>query len=169
MPGPIIFKQIRVGRNEKLFEIFKFRTMRTGKITTTVTLSDDRRITFIGRTLRKTKVDELPQLWNVLKGDMSIVGPRPDVPEYVDRISSERKEIILSVRQGLTGLDSIAYPDEESLLATKENPIEYYDNILHPDKVRLNVQYVKNMNFWLDIRIILKTLFRQKFKEEHLS
>jgi lipopolysaccharide/colanic/teichoic acid biosynthesis glycosyltransferase len=124
---------------------------------TTVTTGTDRRITRLGRLWRKTKIDELPQLINVLKGDMSFVGPRPDVPGYADRLEGEDR-IVLSVRPGITGPATLKYRNEENLLAEQENPRQYNDEVLWPDKVRLNREYVRNWSFGTDFRYIWKTI-----------
>ncbi len=156
--GPF-FKQTRVGRNGTPFYLFKFRTMRprsesTGKLTIG---SDDPRITRIGHFLRNYKLDEVPQLWNILKGDMSLVGPRPEVPEYVD-IYTEEERKVLEVRPGLTDEASLAYFNEDELLARAADPeAEYRERIL-PEKLRLNRQYVEEQGFRKDLSIILRTL-----------
>ncbi len=129
-----------------------------------VTLKSDNRITPFGSFLRNSKIDEFPQLWNILIGDMSFAGPRPDVPGYADKLEGESR-IILSVKPGLTGLDSVKYPDEEEILHDQKDPEKYYDEVLYPDKVRINVNYIKHRSFLLDMRIIANTLLRRKFKE----
>lgn len=156
MPGPVFFRQSRIGRHGRIFRIYKFRSMRLNDERTSITIQDDERITPFGRYLRNSKIDELPQLLNILKGEMAIVGPRPDVPGYADRLEGEDR-IILQVRPGLTGADSVAYPDEESLLAMQKNPEEYYNQVLYPAKVALNVTYVKTRTCLGDWRIIFKT------------
>ena len=123
-----------------------------------VTLKSDNRITPFGRFLRKSKTDELPQLWNILTGEMSFVGPRPDVPGYSDKLLGE-DQILWTAKPGLTGLDSISYPNEEELLDKQPDPQRYYDEVLWPDKVRINVLYIKNKSFWLDIEILIRTIF----------
>jgi lipopolysaccharide/colanic/teichoic acid biosynthesis glycosyltransferase len=124
----------------------------------TVTQKSDNRITTFGRFLRKSKTDELPQLWNILIGEMSFVGPRPDVPGYSDKLLGE-DQLLWTVKPGLTGLDSISYPNEEELLDKQPDPQRYYDEVLWPDKVRINVLYIKNKSFWLDLEILMRTLF----------
>ncbi|MBW6499635.1 MAG: sugar transferase, partial [Bacteroidales bacterium] len=114
--------------------------------------------------LRRSKIDELPQLWNILIGHMSFVGPRPDVPGYADQLQGHDR-IILGVRPGLTGPDSLAYPDEESLLARQPNPEEYYDQVLYPEKVRINREYLQRRTFWSDLGIIWKTFLWVLFKK----
>lgn len=156
MPGPVFFNQMRIGKNGNPFIIHKLRTMKLNKAKTSVTTSNDTRITPLGQMLRKTKVDELPQLFNIIKGQMSIVGPRPDVPGYYDTLQGEDK-IILSFRPGLTGLDSMVYPREESLLSVQPDPDNYYDAVLWPSKVRLNKWYAENRSFALDMKIIINT------------
>lgn len=123
-----------------------------------VTLKSDNRITPFGRFLRKSKTDELPQLWNILIGEMSFVGPRPDVPGYSDKLLGE-DQLLWTVKPGLTGLDSISYPNEEELLDNQPDPQRYYDEVLWPDKVKINVYYITNKSFWLDLEILIRTLF----------
>jgi len=152
------FTQDRVGRDGRVFRVIKIRTMRdVPGMDTTVTTGTDRRITRLGRLWRKTKIDELPQLINVLKGDMSFVGPRPDVPGYADRLEGEDR-IVLSVRPGITGPATLKYRNEEKLLAEQENPRQYNDEVLWPDKVRLNREYVRKWSFGTDLRYIWKTI-----------
>ncbi len=134
--------------------------MRLNDSKVSITLSNDDRITPTGRFIRKTKIDELPQLWNILRGDMSVVGPRPDVPGYSDQLKGE-DQIIWTVRPGLTGLDSLTYPDEQSILDKQVDPQAYYDEVLWPAKVAINVVYVKTRSMHLDISILLRTLFRK--------
>ena len=154
-----IFTQKRVGKNGKLFNIFKIRTMKDYKeIKTTVTTSKDKRITKLGSLLRKTKIDELPQFINVLIGDMSIVGPRPDVKEFIDKLSQKDKEF-LKMKPGITCLSSILLINEENILATKSNPLKYNEEILWPKKVLLNNEYCKNWSISNDIVIIIKTIY----------
>jgi lipopolysaccharide/colanic/teichoic acid biosynthesis glycosyltransferase len=160
MPGPVFFRQIRIGYRCKPFTIFKFRSMIVNQSELSVTLKSDNRITTFGRFLRKSKTDELPQLWNILIGEMSFVGPRPDVPGYSDKLLGE-DQLLWTVKPGLTGLDSISYPNEEELLDKLPNPQRYYDEVLWPDKVRINVGYIKNRTFWYDVKIIWKTIFRK--------
>lgn len=155
------FRQKRVGQNGKLFEIVKIRTMRTSsQLTSTVTTADDPRITSTGRLLRRTKLDELPQLWNVLKGDMSFVGPRPDVPGFADSLTGEDR-IILSVRPGITGPATLAFRNEEQLLQdySESDRDKYNREVLWQEKVRLNREYVERYAFSKDLRLIWETLF----------
>ncbi len=158
--GNGFFTQRRVGYQGNIFNVVKFRTMRTSDlIKTTVTTLNDPRITFIGSWLRKTKLDELPQLWNVLIGDMSLVGPRPDVPGFADRLTEDEK-LILTVRPGITGPATLKYRDEEKLLAKQENPEAYNREILFPDKVKINLHYVRNWSFLIDLKYLWLTLFK---------
>ncbi|GAB3682829.1 sugar transferase [Salinisphaera aquimarina] len=153
------FTQQRVGRGGRRFTVVKLRTMRpTPERGTTITRAGDPRITRVGRFLRRTKLDELPQLWNVLKGDMSFVGPRPDVPGYADKLKGDEK-LLLSVRPGITGPATLAYRDEEAILAEQDCPERYNDEIIYPDKVRINLEYIRNWRFRDDLRYIWQTLF----------
>jgi lipopolysaccharide/colanic/teichoic acid biosynthesis glycosyltransferase len=155
-----LFFQYRVGRNGKLFSLIKFRTMTSSEIgNSTITTSNDARITKIGRFLRRNKIDELPALFNVLAGDMSVVGPRPDVPGYADRLIGEDR-IILTLRPGITGPASLKYSDEELILSQVEDPIWHNDNVIWPDKVMINRDYANNNSLYKDIVIILKTIFK---------
>lgn len=156
--GPVLFRQERVGRAFRRFRILKFRTMvqdapRLGR---QITCGNDVRITPLGRILRKSKIDELPQLLNVIRGDMSLVGPRPEVPKYVDMFHDDY-ETILKVRPGITDLASIEYIDEQSVLGNAQDPeSEYIERVL-PHKIGLAKQYVERQSFFLDLRIILGT------------
>lgn len=161
MPGPVLFRQKRLGFGGRPFTICKFRSMKVNRSKVSITLSSDNRITPLGRFLRRSKIDELPQLWNILRGDMSVVGPRPDVPGYSDKLQGS-DQLLWTVRPGLTGLDSISYPDEETILDQQPDPQKYYDEVLWPDKVRLNLAYIKNRSFLMDMAIILFTIFRKK-------
>lgn len=155
--GKVFFCQERVGQHGRLFRLIKFRTMYAGMEGSSITVSSDKRISKTGAFLRKYKLDELPELWNVLKGDMSFVGPRPDVPGYADKLIDEDRKI-LCLKPGITGPASLKYRHEEQLLDGKENPIEYNDLIIWPDKVRINLEYYKNRSFFGDIKIIFMTL-----------
>ena len=158
MPGgPVLFKQKRVGKEGKLFTMVKFRSMSVAHGVSSVSVAGESRITPLGAKLRKYKLDELPELWNVLIGDMSFVGPRPDVPGYADKLVGEDR-VILKLRPGITGPASLKYIDEETLLATVEDPIRYNDEVIFPDKVRINKEYYYNWSFWLDIRYIVRTV-----------
>jgi len=150
------FLQKRVGESGKLFTIIKIKTMYPNK-GSTVTTANDSRITKSGRFFRKYKIDELPQLINVLKGDMSFVGPRPDVPGYADKLKGEDR-IILSVKPGITGPATLKYKNEEEILAKVDDPIKYNDEVIWPDKVRINKEYIKNWSLKKDIEYILKTI-----------
>ena len=154
------FAQVRVGRQGRHFRVFKIKTMRTSpRYNTTITLSCDPRITRSGAFLRRTKLDELPQLWNVFVGNMSFVGPRPDVPGYADRLDMNVQSILLSVRPGITGPASLAYRNEESILSTQVDPKAYNDEIIYPNKVIINLEYIKNWSFSNDLIYIIKTIF----------
>lgn len=158
-PGGALFRQKRVGRGGMPFRLLKFRTMRPGsEAKGQLTIGGrDPRITGVGYFLRKTKLDELPQLWNVLKGDMSVVGPRPEVPKYVALYSAEQREV-LSVRPGITGMASIHYIDENELLARSSDPQRAYVEEVMPAKLALDLRYVRERSFLLDLRIIFATV-----------
>jgi len=158
--GPVLFKQTRVGRNGKEFKIWKFRTMVTDAESKglQISSSDDARITRVGRGLRKTKIDELPQLFNVLFGKMSLVGPRPEVPRYVSMYTEEQRRV-LSVRPGITDFASIEYRHENDILAGAEDKEAVYVNEIMPAKLELNLKYVQKITFCKDIKLILKTVF----------
>ncbi len=160
-PGSILFKQQRIGCNFRPFWILKFRTMvqDAPRLGGQITFGEDPRITRVGRILRKTKIDELPQLINVLKGHMSLVGPRPEVPKYVEMFRSDYAEI-LRVRPGITDLASIEYRDEAALLAEADDPEAEYVGRVLPEKIRLAKEHVRRASFWYDLTIILKTLAR---------
>ena len=160
MPGgAVIFKQQRVGRNGKLFTMYKFRSMTVNHSGSSVSVAGESRITPLGAKLRKYKLDELPELWNVLKGDMSLVGPRPDVPGYADRLQGEDR-LVLKLRPGITGPASLKYANEEEILAQVADPRRYNDEVIFPDKVRINLDYYYNRTFCGDIRLIFQTIFR---------
>lgn len=159
--GPIFFRQIRIGLNGKPFKLYKFRSMyedseKKGQITIG---SNDKRITRVGRFIRKYKFDEFPQLLNVLKGEMSLVGPRPEVPKYVENYSVHQMKV-LSIKPGITDYASIYFSNENDILAKKENPEEYYVKFLIPQKIRLNMIYIKNNNLYVYFKIIFTTLRR---------
>ena len=157
--GPIFFLQERVGLYGKYFKIIKFRSMKVNhNDSLTVTLKNDKRITRIGRKLRKYKIDEIPELMNVLIGDMSFVGPRPDVPGFADLLKGNDRKI-LKLRPGITSLASIKYSNEEQLLLEQEDPIAYNNDVIFPDKVKMNLNYYENNNIWIDIKIIFATVF----------
>ena len=156
--GPVFYKQQRVGRGNKDFWLYKFRSMRPGsdKHGLITVGGRDPRVTRSGYFIRKYKLDELPQLINVFLGDMSLVGPRPEVRKYVDMYTREQMQV-LDVRPGITDLASIRYRDENELLAQTENPDQYYVEVIMQDKLRINLEYVQNHTFFGDIRLILKT------------
>ena len=161
--GPVFFVQERVGKNGKTFQMIKFRSMiEIQNSNSTISVKGDIRITKIGAFLRKFKLDELPELWNVLKGDMSLVGPRPDVCGYADNLIGEDRKI-LELRPGITGVASLKYYDEEDILATHSNPLNFNDEVIFPDKVKLNLDYYYNNNLWIDIKIIFATIFRVNY------
>ena len=156
--GPVFFKHKRAGRHGKLFKICKFLTMIICHGGSTVSVKGEKRITTFGEYLRKYKLDELPELWNVFKGDMSLVGPRPDMPEYTEKLTGEEK-LILELRPGITGPATLKYSNEEYLLAYVQDPQKYNDEIIWPDKVNLNLTYYYNRSFFGDIILILQTIF----------
>ena len=155
--GPAFFRQERIGRFGKPFRLVKFRSMAGNQTGETVTVAGDPRITPLGAKLRRFKLDELPELWNVLIGDMSFVGPRPDVPGYADVLTGDDREILL-LRPGITGPATLKYRNEEELLASVEDPKRYNDEVIFPDKVRINRYYLHHPSFLMDIRMILATL-----------
>ena len=157
--GPVFYRQVRVGMHGKLFRIFKFRSMRLGSDKASqITIGErDSRITRSGIIIRKYKLDELPQLINVFTGDMSFVGPRPEVPKYVDLYTEEQRHV-LDVRPGITDMASIKYINENELLGKANNPEDYYIHTIMPDKLSINLEYVKKNSFMDDVTIIFKTL-----------
>lgn len=158
--GPVLFKQVRVTKNGKLFKIYKFRTMReNSEGNRQITVGNDSRITGIGHILRKTKLDELPQLFNVLKGEMSLVGPRPEVPKYVELYTQEQREI-LKVSAGITDYASIYFSNESELLGEAENPEEFYIKKIMPYKIELNKKYIKEIGIVTDIKLIILTILK---------
>lgn len=158
MPGgPIIFKQRRVGQYGRLFTMYKFRSMTVSHSGSSISVKGENRITPLGSVLRRYKLDELPELWNVLMGDMSFVGPRPDVPGYVDKLEGSDRRI-LQLKPGITGPASLKYRNEEELLAEQGDPKKYNDEVLFPDKVKINIEYLDNWVFWYDIKIIIYTI-----------
>ena len=163
--GMVLYSQKRVGKQGELFTLYKFRTMIHNADTMSggsITVENDDRITVIGKLLRRWKLDELPTLWNVLKGDMSFVGPRPDVPGYADKLVGESRRV-LEMRPGITGPATLKYSNEEKLLADVDNFKKYNDEVVFPDKVQINLEYVDNWSFWMDIKIIFKTVFRKNY------
>ena len=158
MPGgPIIFKQKRVGQYGRLFTMYKFRSMTVSHSGSSVSVKGESRITPLGVKLRKYKLDELPELWNVLIGDMSFVGPRPDVRGYADKLEGDDRRMLL-LKPGITGPASLKYRNEEELLAEQENPQKYNDEVLFPDKVRINIDYMDHWSFGKDVKIIVYTV-----------
>lgn len=158
-PGPVFYRQVRVGRNGKTFRIFKFRSMvmDADKKGLAITVGRDSRITRVGAVLRKTKLDELAQLLNVLLGQMSFVGPRPEVPKYVELYTPYQRQVLL-VRPGITDYASIAYRNENDLLAGAPNPETMYIEQIMPDKIELNMKYLREISPLADIKLILKTV-----------
>jgi lipopolysaccharide/colanic/teichoic acid biosynthesis glycosyltransferase len=159
--GPIFFRQERIGMRFRPFQILKFRTMVQNSIAggQSITVGDDPRITRVGWFLRKTKIDELPQLINVLRGEMTFVGPRPEVPQYVELFRQDYEEI-LKVRPGITDLASIKYRDEAALLAQAENPKEEYVTRVLPDKINLGKEYIRRSSVLFDLTLMFKTFLR---------
>lgn len=162
MPGgPVLFKQKRVGQHGKLFTMYKFRSMTISHSGSSISVKGESRITPLGAKLRKYKLDELPELWNVLIGDMSFVGPRPDVPGYADKLVGRDRET-LKLKPGITGPASLKYRNEEELLALQDDPQRYNDKVIFPDKVRINLEYLQTWSFWKDIKIIIYTVLGKK-------
>lgn len=157
--GPVFYRQVRVGRNNKDFRLYKFRSMRSGADRQgLITIGGrDPRVTRAGYYIRKYKLDELPQLINVFVGDMSIVGPRPEVRRYVDLYTPEQMQV-LTVRPGITDVASIRYRNENELLEQAEDPEKYYREVVMPDKLKINREYIERASFWFDIRLIFCTL-----------
>lgn len=157
MPGPVLFVQPRVGRKGKIFNCHKFRSMTIGHGGSSVSVAGEARITPLGAKLRKYKLDELPELWDVFIGTMSFVGPRPDVPGYADKLQGEDR-IVLTLRPGITGPATLKYRNEEEMLATVEDPVKYNDEVIYPDKVRINRYYAEHYSFIKDIQMIFCTV-----------
>ena len=158
-PGPVFYRQVRVGKDGKEFRIFKFRTMvvDADKKGLAITVGRDNRITRMGRILRKTKLDELAQLINVFTGEMSFVGPRPEVPKYVNMYTPYQRQVLL-VRPGITDYASIAYRNENDMLEGAEDPEKMYIDVIMPDKIELNMKYLREISPLADIRLILSTI-----------
>lgn len=170
--GPVLYRQVRVGKDGKLFKIHKFRTMTNDQEVSNIAYPNKARITPFGAWLRKHKLDELPELWDVLIGNMSFVGPRPDVPGYADQLQGDDR-VVLQMRPGITGPATLKYRDEEHLIETyvkqakangdsrteDEIALHYNDEVIYPDKVRINVDYYRNFSLLKDLSIILHTLF----------
>ena len=187
MPGPILFCQQRVGRYGRIFTVYKFRTMTVkaeasvasrNSEATSIASQEQSRITPLGEKLRRYKLDELPELWNVLKGDMSFVGPRPDVPGYADQLQGEDREVLL-LRPGITGPASLKYRNEEDILEAVDEALQkgrsglpigittvqaYNDNVIYPDKVRLNRYYLHHYSFIKDIQMIVCTVLGKRME-----
>ena len=164
MPGgPIIFSQKRVGQHGKLFTMYKFRSMTVGHGGSSISVAGESRITPLGAKLRKYKLDELPELWNVLIGDMSFVGPRPDVPGYADILEGNDRRV-LELKPGITGPASLKYRNEEEILAMQDDPIKYNDEVIFPDKVKINLKYLDNWSFFEDIKIIIYTILSKDYE-----
>ncbi len=153
-----LFKQKRIGLAGEVFVMFKIRSMKSGQSFNEITVDSDPRITGFGRFMRANKLDELPQLWNVIKGDMSLVGPRPDIAGYADKLEGSDR-IILNIRPGITGPATLKYKNEEMILSQKNEPLKYNDEVIWKDKVEINKEYIRNWSLKGDIRFILKTIF----------
>jgi lipopolysaccharide/colanic/teichoic acid biosynthesis glycosyltransferase len=168
---PIFFRQTRVGKNGRLFEILKFRTMRAGGGGKSITVAGDSRITRVGTRLRKYKLDELPQFLSVLRGDMSLIGPRPEVPEYVEP-ENDLWRAVLQVRPGITDLASLAYRHEEAFLGLATDPEAYYRTSVLPEKLRLNLRYQRSRSLGRDLKLLWMTarysFYPRGFDREHI-
>ena len=163
--GPVFYIAPRVGQFGKMFNLYKFRTMNVGadkEKEGSITVDGDRRITPIGRILRKTKIDELPSLLNVLKGDMSFVGPRPDVKGYADALTGSDRRI-LDLKPGITGPATLKYANEEDILSTVDDPVLYNNEVIFPDKVRINLLYLNSISLFTDLNLIFRTIFRTNY------
>lgn len=161
--GPAVFTQKRVGKGGKLFTMYKFRSMSAHHSGSTVSVAGESRITPLGAKLRRYKLDELPELWNVFIGDMSFVGPRPDVPGYADKLEGDDRRV-LQLRPGITGPANLKYRDEEVLLAAQANPQEFNDKVIYPDKVRINLYYLDHYSFVADIKMIIATVLGKRIE-----
>ena len=156
--SPILFTQERVGKGGQIFSVKKFRTMSVRSVEdSSITVAGDSRVTAIGSYLRRWKLDELPQLWNVLVGEMSLVGPRPDVPGYADKLQGDDRKLLL-LRPGITGPATLAYRNEEEILAKVSDPVQYNNEIIYPDKVRINLEYMEKCSLMQDLKYILETM-----------
>ena len=160
--APVFYIQERIGQNAKPFKLIKFRTMK-GEEESPVAAAELNRITRGGRWLRRTKIDELPELLNIFVGDMSFVGPRPDVAGYADKLEGDDRRL-LTMKPGLTGVASLKYRNEEDLLAAQPNPQEYNDKVIWPDKVRLNLLYMERQSLWLDVKVLICTALGKTVK-----
>jgi lipopolysaccharide/colanic/teichoic acid biosynthesis glycosyltransferase len=156
--SPILFTQERVGKGGQIFYVKKFRTMSVRSVEdSSITVAGDSRVTAIGSYLRRWKLDELPQLWNVLVGEMSLVGPRPDVPGYADKLQGDDRKLLL-LRPGITGPATLAYRNEEEILAKVSDPVQYNNEIIYPDKVRINLEYMEKCSLMQDLKYLLETM-----------
>lgn len=155
--GPVFFRQVRVGQANRTFQLWKLRSMRIANAGASLTASGDPRITRVGRVLRKYKLDELPQLWNVARGEMSFIGPRPEVPEFVDAKHPLWLKV-LKHKPGITNMAALLYRNEEQLLATKSCPESYYKETLLPAKLRLDLAYQRHRSLWTDVKLLLLTV-----------
>jgi lipopolysaccharide/colanic/teichoic acid biosynthesis glycosyltransferase len=156
--SPILFTQERVGKGGQIFSVKKFRTMSVRSVEgSSITVVGDSRVTAIGSYLRRWKLDELPQLWNVLVGEMSLVGPRPDVPGYADKLQGDDRKLLL-LRPGITGPATLAYRNEEEILAKVSAPVQYNNEIIYPDKLRINLEYMEKCSLMQDLKYILETI-----------
>ncbi|MGD9994161.1 MAG: sugar transferase [Salinivirgaceae bacterium] len=165
MGWPVVYTQVRIGQNGKPFKLHKFRSMKKVKSETTVAAREQNRITRFGRMMRKYKLDELPELWNIIRGDMSFVGPRPDVPGYADKLLGDDR-VILQLKPGLTGAASLKYMHEEEILAKQQDPQEYNDKVIFPDKVHVNKKYMEKWTLWLDLKLIALTAIGRALHED---
>jgi lipopolysaccharide/colanic/teichoic acid biosynthesis glycosyltransferase len=166
--GPVFFRQVRVGQFGRTFKIFKFRSMVCDHAGPRITAAGDPRITGFGKLLRKTKIDEIPQLVNVLRGEMSIVGPRPEVPEYVAAYDARQRRV-LQVKPGITGPAALRFVDEESLLAQASEQDNFYVSRLLPYKLEMELAYCEEMNLWQDVRLIAQTVMRIFFRQPEMG
>lgn len=159
---PVLFRQTRVGRGGRRFSILKLRTMRLRMSGTPVTGRGDRRVTRVGSLLRRYKLDELPQLWNVCRGDMSLIGPRPEVPEFVD-MTDPAWQMVLSARPGITDVATLVFRDEEELLAGASDPVRFYRETILPKKMQINIRHLDGRSFIGDLRILMYTVLCSLF------
>lgn len=156
-PGPVLFRQTRIGKSFRPFQLLKFRSMKSDNSGAEITCAQDTRVTRVGAMLREIKLDELPQFWNVFCGDMSFVGPRPEVPTFVEQFRTDYEEI-LKVRPGITDPASIRYKAEAEILGRAPDPIKYYTEVILPDKIKISKRYVRSATFGRDISLIIKTI-----------
>lgn len=159
--GPVFYSQLRVGKDGRLFRCHKFRTMEGEQEESPIAVLEQDRITSVGKVLRRFHLDELPQLGDVFIGKMSLVGPRPDVPGYADKLEGKDREI-LKLRPGITGPASLKYRNEEEILSKVDDPKKYNDEVIYPDKVRLNLYYLQHYSFWMDLKLIFATVLGKK-------